>query len=43
MEQAAELAHGSIRFSFPPDAPADTPARVMAVLPGIIKKLRSIS
>ncbi|MDR0979848.1 MAG: aminotransferase class V-fold PLP-dependent enzyme [Candidatus Nomurabacteria bacterium] len=38
-----EIAHGSIRFSFPPDTPQDATDRIMAVLPNIIKKLRSIS
>jgi cysteine desulfurase len=41
--ESAEIAHGSIRFSFPPDAPADSVDRVMQALPDIIKKLRGIS
>jgi len=42
-DQAAEIAHSSIRFSFPPDAPADSVDRIMHVLPDIITKLRGIS
>lgn len=42
-ERAAEIAHGSIRFSFPPNAPPDTVDRIMNVLPNIIANLRAIS
>ncbi|MCL2038538.1 aminotransferase class V-fold PLP-dependent enzyme [Candidatus Saccharibacteria bacterium] len=41
--EAAEIAHSSIRFSFPPDAPADTARRIMAALPAVITKLRGIA
>lgn len=39
----AEVAHSSIRFSFGPENTMDDVEEVMRVLPGIIKRLQSIS